>query len=421
MLARLFRIRNFSLLWAGSTVSLFGDGIYFVAIAWEVYHLSSSPTALGAVGAAFSLPQVAFLLVAGVISDRLNRRVLMIVASLVSAVAIAVLGVLVQLHVEALWMILILVFLYGSSQAFFMPASVALTPTLVPAELLPRANAVNQFLQPIVISVVGPAVGGTVIALGGTGVAFLLDAATFGVAVIAMALMSGGDVKRAAEAGPERRASAFREAREAIGFVRRNPWIWAGLLAAAIANISLSGPWQVLTPYVVKYGLHGGVRDLGLVFAVGGVGAVGGALYIALRGTPRRSVTWIFVAWALSNLALIPIGFATAPWQLMGLNIVTEGGLAIGNLLWFTLMGTLVPNQMLGRVSSLDSMISFSLVPISNAATGPVAGLIGVRNTLLAAGLLGAVVTVIALMLPGVRDPEKAPAPGAFDSLPGRE
>ena len=75
-LARLFRIRDFSLLWSGSTISLFGDGMYFVAIAWEVYHLSSSPAALGAVGVAFSLPQVALLLIGGVISDRVNRRVL---------------------------------------------------------------------------------------------------------------------------------------------------------------------------------------------------------------------------------------------------------------------------------------------------------------------------------------------------------
>ena len=163
-LARLFRIRDFSLLWSGSTISLFGDGMYFVAIAWEVYHLSSSPAALGAVGVAFSLPQVTLLLIGGVISDRVNRRVLMMAASLISALAIGTLGVLIQLHVEALWMILILVFIYGGSQAFFLPASQALTPTLVPAELLPRATAVNQMLEPVLIGVIGPSVGGVLFA-----------------------------------------------------------------------------------------------------------------------------------------------------------------------------------------------------------------------------------------------------------------
>jgi hypothetical protein len=231
------------------------------------------------------------------------------------------------------------------------------------------------------------------------------------VAVASLALMSGGAIKRAAEEGPERKSSAVREAREAFGFVRAHPWIWAGLLSAAIGNISLSGPLQVLTPYVVKYGLHGSARDLGLIFAVGGLGAVVAALYIALRGTPRRSVTWIFLSWAVSGLAMVPIGFTTAAWQLMLISLVIFAGLTVGNLIWFTLMGQLVPNEMLGRVSSLDLMISFSLTPVANALTGPVAALLGVMNTLVAAGLLAGVTSVAALLVPGVRDPEKKAAP----------
>jgi len=101
-------------------------------------------------------------------------------------------------------------------------------------------------------------------------VALLVDSATFMAALIAMALMSAGAIERAAEARPARKASVLHEAREAIGFVRTTPWIWAGILAAAVANISLTGPLQVLTPYVVKYTLHGGVRDLALVIAGGG-------------------------------------------------------------------------------------------------------------------------------------------------------
>jgi MFS family permease len=413
-LLRLFRIRDYSLLWSGSTVSLFGDGIYFVAIPWEVYHLSSSPAAYGFVGAAFALPQVLFVLVGGVISDRLNRRALMVGASVSSAVAIGVLGLLIELHLEQLWMIGALVFLYGTSQAIFMPASKALTPSLVPVELLPQATAMNQLLEPITLAVVGPAVGGLIIAAFGTGAAFLVDSATFAVAVAAMALMSGGAIRRAAAEGPERKASVLREAREAIGFVRRTPWIWVGLLSAAIANVSLTGPLTVLTPYVVKYNLHGTATDLGLIFAVGGIGGVIAGAYVAVRGTPRRKVTWTFLSWAIATLAMSPIGFATATWQLMLLSIIIVGGLTLGNLIWFTLMGALVPNEMLGRVSSLDMMVSFSLTPVSNALTGPLALLVGVRNTLLGAGILGAVVGVAALLVPGVLDPEKAdvsPAP----------
>lgn len=406
-LAQLFRIRDFSLLWSGSTISLFGDGIYFVAIAWEVYRISSSPAALGAIGVAFALPQVLLLLVAGVITDRLNRRTLMLVASGTSAIAIGVLGLLVELDAEQLWMLIVLVAIYGTSQAFFLPASVALTPTLVPGELLPQATAMNQLLQPLATNLVGPAAGGLIIGWGGTGAAFLVDSATFAVAVVTMTLMSGGAIKRAAEEGPERKASVIREARDAIGFVRSTPWIWAGLLSAAIANISLTGPLTILAPYVVKYSLHGSASDLGFILAVGGVGAVAASIFIAVTGTPRRSVTWIFVGWAASTLAMIPIGFVTHAWQLMIISLVISAGLAVGNLIWFTLMGTLVPNEMLGRVSSLDTMISFSLTPISSALTGPAAAIFGVKETLIGAGLLGGTVTLATLLVPRVRDPER--------------
>ena len=95
----------------------------------------------------------------------------------------------------------------------------------------------------------------------------------------------------------------------------------------------------------------------------------------------------------------------------MVLSIFIVGGLTLGNLIWFTLMGTLVPNEMLGRITSLDAMVSFSLTPVSNALTGPVAALAGVRETLLGAGVLGALVGVGALLVPGVRDPEKEALP----------
>ena len=112
---------------------------------------------------------------------------------------------------------------------------------------------------------------------------------------------------------------------------------------------------------------------------------------------------------ATTEIGAIPapaIGIATSAWQVAGLNFVVGVGLTIGNLIWFTLMGTRVPNQMLGRVSSLDLMISFSLTPLSNGLTGPVAAVFGVSRTLLAAGLLGTVVTVATLFVPGVRDAE---------------
>ncbi|MFZ0169843.1 MAG: MFS transporter [Candidatus Dormiibacterota bacterium] len=247
-LVKLLQVRDFVWLWSGATVSLFGDGTYFVTIAWEVYRISNAPTALGVVSAAFALPQVMLLVLGGVLSDRLDRRLVMFLGNLVSGLMMAGLGTLVLLHQIRLWEIVVLVAVYGLSQAFFMPASRAIVPSLIDPELMPQAMALEQFVQPLTSSLIGPAVGGLLVAAGGTGLALLIDAGTFVVAAAALAAMSSGQAVPAQEAAGEAqgRFAILREVRQALQFVRGLPWIWAGLAAAGIANIALTGPLTVL-------------------------------------------------------------------------------------------------------------------------------------------------------------------------------
>lgn len=416
-LVKLLRVRDFVWLWSGATVSLFGDGIYFVTIAWEVYRISNAPTALGVVSAAFALPQVLLLVLGGVLSDRLDRRLVMFLGNLVSGLMIGGLGTLVLLHQIRLWEIVVLVAVYGVSQAFFMPASRAIVPSLIDPELMPQAMALEQFVQPLTSSLIGPAVGGLLVAAGGTGLALLIDAGTFVVAAAALAAMSSGHAAPAQGAAgePQGRFAILREARQALQFVRGLPWIWAGLAAAGIANIALTGPLTVLIPYLIKYRLHSGPETLGLFGACGGLGAILAAVYVGWRGVPRRSVSWIFLSWAVGTAALVPMGLAGAAWQLLPLAFLTLGGITLGNVIWFSRMGVEVPGYILGRVASLDMMVSFSLTPLSNAVTGPLAGVIGARPVLVAAGALGAVVPLLFLLtvpeLTGDRRPDTRAAP----------
>lgn len=404
-LRRLLHVRDFVLLWSGSTISLFGDGIYFVTIAWEVYRLSNAPTALGVVSAAFALPQVLLLLLGGVLSDRLDRRLVMLLGNLVSSLMIGGLGTLVLLNRVRIWEIVMLVAVYGVSQAFFLPASRALVPSLIDPDLIPQAMATEQFVQPLTSSLIGPAIGGLLIAVGGTGIAFLIDSGTFLVAAATLVAMSPGQPTLAeAEGGkPSGRFAILTEARQGFQLVRRTPWIWAGLAAAGIANIALTGPQTVLIPYLVKYVFHSGPETLGLIGATGGVGAILAALYVGWRGVPGRDVTWIFLSWAIGTAALIPMGLAGMAWELMPLTMVTMAGISLGNVIWSSRMGVEVPGHILGRVAGLDMMVSFSLTPLSNAVTGPVAGLIGARAVLVIAGALGTVATLAVLVLvPGL-------------------
>jgi MFS family permease len=416
-LVKLLQVRDFVWLWSGATVSLFGDGIYFVSIAWEVYRISNAPTALGVVSAAFALPQVLLLVLGGVLSDRLDRRQVMFLGNLVSGLMIGALGTLVVLHQIRLWEIVVLVAVYGVSQAFFMPASRAIVPSLIDAELVPQAMALEQFVQPLTSTLIGPAVGGLLVAAGGTGLALLIDAGTFSVAAVALAAMSSGHAAPAQGAAgkPQGRFGILGEARQALQFVRGLPWLWAGLGAAAIGNIALTGPLTVLIPYLIKYRLHSGPQTLGLFGACGGLGAILAAVYVGWRGVPRRSVSWIFLSWAIGTAALVPMGLAGAAWELLPLAFVTLGGITLGNVIWFSRMGVEVPGYILGRVASLDMMVSFSLTPLSNAVTGPLAGVFGARQVLVVAGALGAVVPILfLLMVPGLtgdRRPDTRAAP----------
>ncbi|MGB8003267.1 MAG: MFS transporter [Gaiellaceae bacterium] len=402
--------RDFRVLWLGMTVSLLGDGIFFIAVAWETYSLWNAPGALSIVGIAMTVPTVVFLLIGGVVSDRHDRRLVMIWADTLRAAAVAVLAALVLMDALQFWQLVVLVAVYGIGTAFFTPAFEAIVPELVPNRDLPAANSLDQFMRPLALRLIGPVLGGALVALS-TGVAFAVDAASFAASLLAVLAM-----RRTERLRPELAVSTKTALKEGLRFVRRRVWLWGTLGSAAITYLVFLGPAEVLLPYVVKNELHGSAGTLGLVLAAGGVGAVGAAAFVGHRGHPRRDVTVMYVTWTLATLAIAGYGIATAAWQLMMACLLFNALEAAGTIVWATIKQRHVPLSMLGRVSSLDWLISIGLLPISFALTAPVAALIGVRATLIGAAVIGAVVTLSALALPGMRDiegdPERDQEPG---------
>jgi MFS family permease len=401
------RIRDFALLWAGMSVSLVGDGVYFVALAWQVYDLSGSPTALSIVGVAWTLPLALFVLLGGVVTDRVERRRVMIAADLVRAFAVAVIGVLSVTGVVELWHLVVMAAVFGTGEAFFGPAFSSIVPQIVPRELILQANALDQFVRPLGFMLLGPALGGWIVATLGPGEAFLLDALTFLVSALALVLLHPRPL--APREGP---SSLLRDLREGFTFVRTRPWLWATLVAAAIFLLAYWGPIDVLVPYRVRNELGGGADDYGLILAFGGLGSIAAAVLVGRRGLPGRALTFAYFVWAFGSLALVGLGVGTAVWQLMGFMFVESALFTAGIVVWGTLMQTHVPGALLGRVSSLDWFVSTSLVPISFALTGPVSGVLGVQTTLVLAGVVACSVTLLFLSVPGVRDPERVAAPG---------
>ena len=397
------RIRDFALLWAGMSVSLIGDGVYFVALAWQVYDLSGSPTALSLIGVAWTLPLALFVLLGGVVTDRVERRRVMIAADLVRALAVAVIGVLSLSGVIELWHLVVMAALFGTGEAFFGPAFTSIVPQIVPRELLLQANALDQFVRPLGFMLLGPALGGWIVATFGPGEAFVFDAGTFLVSALALAFLSPRPLAVREEA-----TSLLRDVREGFGFVRARPWLWATLVAAAIFLLAYWGPIDVLVPYRVRNELGGDAGDYGLILAFGGLGSIAAAALVGRRGLPRRHITVMYLSWAIGSLALVGLGVGTAVWQLMGFMFVEGAFFTAGIVIWGTLLQTHVPGELLGRVTSLDWFVSTSLVPISFALTGPVSGAIGVQSTLVLAGVIACSVTLAFLQVPGVRDLERS-------------
>jgi hypothetical protein len=402
---RPLRIRDFRLLWTAMAVSFLGDGIYIVAIAWQVYRLSNVPSALATVGFAWTLPQTLLLLYSGVLSDRMDRRRLMILGDAVRGVAIGAIGVLSITHTVQMWHIIALVVVYGIGQAIFGPAFSAIVPELVPEERLTEANSLDQFVRPFCYQLMGPGLGGLLVGGLGVGSAFLFDAGTF---AFSMAVVFRMTVPaRAVPSHDEGRTTALTEMKEGLRYVLSRKWLRGGMFAALVGLLLTWGPFEVLVPFIVKNLLHGSAIDLGLVFFAGGVAAVVIAVVWGQHGLPKHPFRWLYLSWAVGSFAIAGFGVVNAVWQAAVFSMISSAGITTLLVMWFTVVQRYVPADILGRVFSIDWLISASLVPLSFALTGPAASAIGPRGTMIAAGLCGGAVILATMgFLPGVLDPD---------------
>jgi MFS family permease len=385
-------------------VSLLGDGIFLVAVAWEAYSISDRAAALAFVGLATSLPQVALLLLGGAVSDRVPRRTILFWADAVRALALLGLTVLVAAGVVRLFELCLVGAVIGTATAFASPAFDSLVPQLVPEDELTQANAIDQSVRSTAMQLIGPGLGGVAVAVLNPSGAFGIDAASFAFSALCVYRMAPPPPPTPTET--RLRHDLF----EGLRYVRSRVWLWGTFLAATFTYLLFIGPTQVLLPYVIRYSLHRGASTYGMVLAVGGAGAVAGAVLSGRGGEPKRPITWIYAWWTLATLAVAGYGLATRTWGLALAALVVNGAEAVGAVAWGTLKQRRVVNEMLGRVSSVDWCISTALLPLSYALTAPVAQALGARRTLVLAGVIGAVVTFGFLFLPGMQAEDRPAA-----------
>jgi predicted MFS family arabinose efflux permease len=259
----------------------------------------------------------------------------------------------------------------------------SLLPQVVPQDRRAQANGLMRLAGALAIRLIGPALGGGVVGAFGAGTAFLVDAATFVASLVLLLMVSAYPL-------PEREAkSLLADVREGLGFVRRQRWLTASLAAASIGLLCYEGPTVILLPYLIKNHFGGHASDLGFVLSAGGVGAVLAAFLISHFGLPRRRMALMYVLWTAIAGSVLLYAVAGSIWQLAVVCFLAIGSMIGGEVIWMTLLQDHVPHQLLGRVASLDTVVSFSLVPVSMALTGPIAAAAGAKPTMLVAGTIG--------------------------------
>jgi MFS family permease len=387
--------REFSLFFWGQTVSILGDGIFPIALAFAVLELGGSPTQLGIVLLAGVLPQTLFVLVGGVWADRLPRRTILLASDIVRAGIQVVTATLLLSGEARIWHLVALYALHATAAAFFMPAATGLVPQVAPHDRLQQANALLGITRSISFGI-GAALGGIFVSLVSTGGAVLLDACTF---VISAACLWGIGVRSAPGAGG---ASFLSELRAGLDEVRRHRWLWMGLANAFLFLMLVVAPFEVIGPVIAKSELGGAVA-WGVILTGFSVGTLLGGL-VMLRVQFRRPFfvagTLFFATCAAPLLLALP-----APVWTIALAYVGEG-FAVGIFVtsWETALQSHIPREMLSRVGAWNWLGTIGGMPLGYALTGPMVDAVGTSATLVGVSVAAVLLSLVFVLIRDLRE-----------------
>jgi MFS family permease len=388
-------------LFAGRTISLIGDGMAPIALAFAVLELTGSATDLGLVLASHSVVITALVLAGGVIADRFSPRVAMLGADLTQTVSTGLAAALLLTGTAEIWQLALLYAVDGAATAFFNPASTAIVPQVVPGNRLQEANALLN-LSRHAGKVAGPALAGVLLALGSPGSALAVNAATFAVSA---ACLVGVRAPRLRPPGQE--GAFLAELRHGWREFSSRSWMIAIVFSAAVMNAVFFPAFMVLGPTMAEDSL-GGSSSWALIAALWGIGGlVGGGLALAVR--PRRP---LLVSESGILLIALPVALLAIPAQTA---VIAAGALIAGaavglaEVLYDTVAVQQVPQESLSRVIAYDWFGSLAIEPLGLALIGPLAAGVGLSTSLwLCAGVMF-LCAVAVLFVPSVRRLEARP------------
>jgi MFS family permease len=389
------RHRNFRLLWTGQTVSSFGNHVQGIAMPFQLLALGASPLQLGIAVALDTLSSIVFLLVGGAVADRVARRTLIIASDVVGGCVVAVVALLSatnQLRIEHVYVARVAL---GAADAFLRPAYTAIIADLVPGDVLRAGNAA-RLLGRSIARIAGPAVGGVAVALGGPALAFGINALTF---VFSFATLMLANPARRVMASS---VSLLRDIREGFNYVFSVRWLWTTTLYFMVVNFAYAGQSGVMTPLLVRDVLAGNAETFGTIMSAYGVGTILASIVIAQLAIRRPG--WVMFSFELlAGVAVLAIGLLPSLPAVLVLMGLMGAGLASSTVIWEALLQRHVPEQMLGRVSSIDLLGNSLINPMAPIAAAALVGSIGSASTFIVAGVYAVVLALIGLVASPLR------------------
>jgi DHA3 family tetracycline resistance protein-like MFS transporter len=392
--------RSFALLWIGQTTSSIGDFLYEIVLAWWVLQQTGSALIMGAVLTCSFVPMVLCSLLGGVVVDRLPRVHVMLASDLVRGLIVTGMTILALQQSLQIWHVMVASVIFGTVEAFFRPAYIALVPEMVSSENLPSANALTSIGFQIG-RIAGPALGATVIALVGTSGAFAINALSFVISAACLLPLLRGVTSPRTSTEPA--TSMLRDARDGIETVLQSPVLWITISVAALTNITLAGPYSVAMPLLVKDHLAGDVGTLGLLYAVFPIGYILGGLWIGRYRTIRHRGRIVYAGLILAGMTLALFGLPVPVPILVVAALVNGVALEINSQVWTNILQDVVPSERLGRVASIDSLGSFALLPLGFAIAGWATDLLGPAMIFTIGGGITALIALVALTHPTIR------------------
>lgn len=395
-----FSSRAYAVLALAMGVSVFGSGLWAVAMVARVMELGGSAVDLSLVTAAGAVGMVVFVLVGGVAADRFRLTVILRCVEVTNLVTATTIVVLTWTDTLALWHLGVAAFVFSGAVGFFYPAYSAALPRILPVHQLLAANGVEGTARPLLQLAAGPAVGGALTGLALPGASVLAIAVCHAVALVFMLRLRlperGSDDAQGASSS---QSSMLREMLEGFQYCVRTPWLLWTLLWAMSAIFLFMGPLEVLVPFLVVDRLGGTVADYGAMLGLYGISTAVGSSVMASLQLPRKYLTTMIWLWGFGTLPFGLVGMTDSWWVMAGALCVFGATGGAGQVIWGTLLQRRVPSHMLGRISSLDFFVSLLLMPISMAVAGPVSQVVPPEAIFWGVALLTPALGVVAVFV----------------------